>query len=49
VAIATAAKDVRRRLAAAHCVQPAVAIKTRIAVVAPTLNVSVDTGLGNKK
>jgi hypothetical protein len=48
-AIAFAPLDVRRRHVASRYDRLVVAIKTHLAVAAPTLNVSVDTGLDSRK
>ena len=48
-AIAFAPPDVRRRHVASRYDRLVVAIKTHLAVAAPTLNVSVDTGLDSRK
>jgi len=48
-AIATAPLDVRRRHATSRYGLPAVAIKTRIAAVAPMPNASVDTESDSRK
>jgi hypothetical protein len=47
--IATAPLDARRGHVSSRYALPAIAIKTRIAAVAPMPNVSVDTGLESRK
>jgi hypothetical protein len=48
-ATATALRDARRRPVISQYGLPAIAIKTRIAAVAPMPNASVDTGPDNRK
>jgi hypothetical protein len=48
-AIVTAVKDVRRKLAATHCVRPVGVIKTRIVAVVATPSASVDIALDKRK